>query len=503
MSANVTNIQEVIVIGAGFAGLATGKRLLDAGITNFVILDRGDTVGGTWRDNTYPGAACDIPSNLYSLSFDLNPNWSKGYPDQHELHAYLQGVAERHGLVPHIRRNVTVTEARWDDDGALWTVTTQDGDVLTSTTVVSAVGFLRDANIPDFPGLSDFKGPILHTAAWDHDVDLTGKRVGVIGSGASAIQVTPEIAKLAKSVTIFQRTPPYVMPRHNRSKTGVERWALGHVPGLQRAVRAATYVQKEGRFVFFVGGIGDRLRPLVTGRALAHMHAAVKDRDLRRQLTPDYPMGCKRVLISDDWYPTLAMDHVTVTGAMHEVTGTAAVDSDGRAHDVDVLVFATGFDVHRPLGELSILGRDGIALAEQWGNKASAYLGTSVPNFPNFFAVIGPNCGLGHNSMVFIAESHLNHVVPAIAHALRDDVAAVEVSQDAHDAFVREMDRRSTSSVWEAGCTSWYLNDEGQNALLWPGSTLEFWYRNRGFEPHRYEIRPTETVQASRALAMI
>lgn len=488
---------DVIVIGAGFAGLATGKRLLDAGITNFVILDRGDTVGGTWRDNTYPGAACDIPSNLYSLSFDLNPDWSKGYPDQSELHDYLKGVARRHELIPHLRTNVEVTAATWDDDTSTWTVTGADGVSRRATTVVSALGFLRDAKIPELPGLNDFEGPVLHTAEWDHDVNLAGKRVGVVGSGASAIQVTPEIAKIAASVTVFQRTPPYVMPRHNRDKSGLERWALARVPGLQRAVRALTYAKKEGRFVFFVGGLGDVIRPLVTARVLAHMQSTIKDPELRRRLTPDYPMGCKRVLISDDWYPTLVMDHVEVTGALRELTRHGGTDTDGTSHDLDILVCATGFDVHRPLGVLEVRGRGGVSLADEWGAKPSAYLGTSVPGFPNFFAVIGPNCGLGHNSMVFIAESHLNHVIPAIQCTLDPDVAAVEVTPGALARFEAEMDRRSSNSVWEAGCTSWYLNAEGQNALLWPGSSLEFWYRNRGFDESAYSIQAVDTVEPS------
>ena len=484
---------DVVVVGAGFSGLAALRRLRDAGVRDVVVLDRGDTVGGTWRDNTYPGAACDIPSNLYSLSFDLHPDWSRGYPTQAELHDYLRGVVARHDLARHLRTGRTVTGARWDEDAARWEVTCADGERFRARVLVSAIGFLRDGRIPALPGLDTFAGDVLHTAAWDHDIDLRGRRVGVVGTGASAIQVIPEVAELAAHTTVFMRTPPYVMPRHDRRRTAVERWAYRHVPGLQRLVRNLLYVQKEGRFVFFVGPIGDLVRTAVEHRSLRHMRAGVRNPELRRRLTPDYPMGCKRVLLSSDFYPTLERDDVALTSALTSATPDGAVDADGATHDLDVLVFATGYQVDRPLGDLTITGRDGRDLATVWGDKPSAYLGAAVPGFPNMFAVIGPNCGLGHNSMVFMAEAHLRQIVPLVVDAVTGD-AVLEVRDEALVAFEDEMDRRSRDTVWESGCSSWYVNDNGENALLWPASTVEFWWRNGRSHDDAYRRRPTATA---------
>lgn len=481
----------VAIIGSGFAGLGMAIRLRDAGIDDFVILERDSDVGGTWRDNTYPGAACDIPSHLYSLSFAPKRDWTRAYPSQPEIWEYLRGLVDRFHLRDRIRFGVHVVHAEWDEGAHVWHLATADGAAFTADVVVSGIGSLRDPAIPAFPGRDEFAGAHFHTCRWDHGVDLTDKRVGVIGTGASAIQVVPEIAEQVAHLTVFQRTAPWVVPSRDRPYAPWERTLYRRVPGLARLNRTLTYLQKELRYplVFARRELPVRIAERYLRAWLAEH---VPDQQLREAVTPDFRLGCKRVAISNDWYPTLQRDDVTLeTTSIDRFVSDGVVLADGRRIDLDVVVYGTGFRASRPLGSMEVIGRAGRQLSEYWGPRPTAHLGVSVPGFPNMFALLGPNTGLGHNSVVIMAEAQIDYVLGALA-ALRDDpdLDALDVRQEVHDAFVAEVDRRHQGQTWASGCHSWYLNEDGDNFAVWPGSTLEYRRRLRRFDRENYhEIR--------------
>jgi len=477
----------VAIIGSGFAGLGMAIRLQAEGIDDYVILERGTDVGGTWRDNTYPGAACDIPSHLYSLSFAPKRDWTRVYSPQPEIWQYLRELVERFDLRDRIRFGADVVRCEWNEGDHLWHLTTADGTTLTADVVVNGIGFLRDPGIPSFPGQEEFAGPQLHTCRWDHEVDLTGKRVAVIGTGASAIQVVPAIADQVASLTVFQRTAPWVVPSRDRAYSQWERALYRRLPGLARANRTLTYLQKEVRYplVFARHQLPVRIAERYVRTWLAQQ---VADPELRAAVTPDFGLGCKRVVISSDWYPTLQRDDVTLeTTDIDRFTPSGVVLADGRQIDLDVVVYGTGFRANKPLGTMDVIGRDGTSLAQYWGPRPTAHLGVSVPGFPNMFTLLGPNTGLGHNSVVVMVETEIEYVMQALR-ILRDEpeLAALDVTQQAHDDFVDEIDRRHRGQAWAAGCHSWYLNDEGDNFAVWPGSTVEYRRRLRRFDRKNY-----------------
>ncbi len=490
-----THIHDVLVVGTGFAGIGTAIQLRQRGIDDFVILERGQTVGGTWRDNHYPGAACDVPSHLYSLSFEPKADWSHGYSRQDEIREYLETCVTKHDLRRDIRFGVEVVDATWDQDRAVWTLTSEAGQTWTGRTLVMGIGFLRDAAMAKLPGIEDFAGPQMHSATWDHDVDLKGKRVGVIGTGASAIQFVPEVAAEASRTTVFQRTAPWVIPKTDRRYSTLERLAFRAVPGLRAAKRASIWVNMEASyFLFFqkqraLTKLGERLITKV-------IRMQMKDEDKIAKVLPDITLGCKRVLKSNDWYPTLDRADVDLeTTGIDHVTSDGVVLADGSKVELDVLVHGTGFAVQDPLGALEVHGRDGRSMREVWGTRPTAYLGIEVPGFPNAFILHGPNTGLGHNSMVFMLESGMTYALQAIERLVRGDVRTVEIREDVHDEFVREVDDRNAGTIWSAGCQSWYLNAEGENFSLWPGSTIEYRRRTERFDPaaHLIERRPALT----------
>ncbi len=493
-----TTRTRVAIVGSGFAGLGAGIRLKQADVHDFVILEAGSEVGGTWRDNTYPGAACDIPSHLYSFSFEPRADWSRAYSPQDEIQSYLVHCADRYGLRDHLFLDTAVETAVYDEDAACWTLTTADGRAFVADVVISGIGSLREPSYPDIPGRDAFAGPTMHTARWDHDVDLTGKRIGVVGTGASAIQVVPNIAEAADQTVLFQRTPPWILPRNDFAYPAVVKAAFRHLPFLRSAHRRRIYWQKELRYVAF-GPHGAPLRRIVETAARAYLRAVVRDPDLRETLTPDYELGCKRILISDDYLPALTRDDVRVcTDGIAEITPTGVVTRDGEAVDLDVLVFATGFDVRNVLGRFTVTGRGGKDLDTTWGEFPVAYLGTTVPDFPNLFVLTGPNTGLGHNSMVFMIESQLNYVMGAVDRIVNGEVAELDVRPDALDAFAAEVRRRHTDTVWASGCESWYLGDNGENWTLWPASTAEFRLRTARFDAGPYRVA-TRAELAERA----
>jgi cation diffusion facilitator CzcD-associated flavoprotein CzcO len=494
---NRTGVNEfrVAIVGTGFAGLGTAIRLRQQGIDDFVVLERADEVGGTWRDNSYPGCTCDVPSHLYSFSFAPNPGWSRSFSPQPEILDYLRDCADRFGVRPHIRFGHEVRSARWDEDARRWRIETDRGEVVAQV-LVAGMGPLSEPAVPDIPGLASFEGAMFHSARWDHDHDLAGERVAVIGTGASAIQFVPEIQPEVERLTVFQRTAPWVVPRADRAISAVERRALRRVPGLQKAWRGAIYWAREALVWAFVH---PRLLRRLQRMAAGHLARQVEDPALRADLTPDYTMGCKRILISNDWYPALAQPNVdVVTSPIAEVRPHGVVTADGVEHPVDTIVFGTGFHVTDPPAADRLWGRDGLLLKDAWRDGMQAYLGAAIAGFPNLFMLIGPNTGLGHSSMVFMIESQIAYVLDCLRTMDDEGLDTVEVRRDVQAGFNAEVQSRLVDTVWNAGgCRSWYLDAAGRNTTLWPTYTWRFRLRTRRFDLGSYRTT-VRTVRAVR-----
>lgn len=486
----------IAIVGAGFSGLGLAIRLKQRGNDDFVVLERAEDVGGTWRDNTYPGCACDVPSHLYSFSFAPNPNWTHHFSPQPEIWAYLRECVERFGIRPHIRFSEEVRDATWDDAAQCWRITTSRG-MLTAGMLAMGNGPLSEPSLPSLPGIVRFASTMFHSAQWNHDYDLTGKRVAVIGTGASAIQFVPQIQPQVAHLTLFQRTPPWILPRQDRAISEHRRTLFRRLPFAQRLVRSAIYWQRE----INVLGLVYRSDILKSAERLSlrHLAAQVPDPALRAKLTPGYTMGCKRILLSDDFYPALTRDNVeVVTTGIEEIREASVVSADGREHPVDTLIFATGFHVTDMPAAQYIRGRNGKTLADAWRSGPEAYLGTMVAGFPNLFLLIGPNTGLGHTSMVFMIESQVAYILDCLRQMERRGVQAVEVRLDAQKSFNEEIQRRMQGTVWTSGCASWYLHAGGRNTTIWPGFTGEFWRRTRRFDPASYTL--TRQVVAAREM---
>ncbi|MHB8594325.1 MAG: flavin-containing monooxygenase [Acidimicrobiales bacterium] len=478
----------VVVVGSGFSGLGTAIRLKKSGMEDFIVLERAGDLGGTWRDNSYPGCACDVPSRLYSFSFAQNPEWSESFSPQAEIWAYLRRCAEDFGVLAHLRFGHEVTAMRWDDDEMRWHIETTAGQI-TAEVVVAGVGALSEPSIPSLPGLEGFEGTVFHSARWDHDHDLTGERVAVLGTGASAIQFVPQIQPQVAALTLFQRTPPWVMPRRNRVFGRVERWAYRRLPFTRLVARAAIYWGHE----CFVLGFTRNRRLMRLGRraAIAQLRRQVPDPGLRSTLTADYTLGCKRVLLSDDYYPSLCQPNVAVvTEAISEVRPHGVVTADGVEHEVDTIIFGTGFKVTDFPAASHIWGRQGVLLEDAWSTGMEAYLGTTVAGFPNLFFMTGPNTGLGHSSMVFMIESQIAYVLDALRRMADGGIGTLEVRPEAQARFNAELVERLQGTVWNGGgCRSWYLDSRGRNTTLWPGFTFEFRRRTRRFDEAQYVAR--------------
>ncbi|HEU5038961.1 MAG TPA: NAD(P)/FAD-dependent oxidoreductase [Nocardioides sp.] len=488
---------EHLVVGAGFAGLCTAIKLQESGETDFLVVEKAGDVGGTWRDNTYPGAACDVPSQLYSFSFAPNPDWSMSYSPQPEIHAYLQRVARDAGILDRFVFHTRLEDARWDDTEGRWHSRLSGPDgvrEVTSRFLVVGAGGLSEPKLPDIDGIEGFQGELFHSARWDHDVDLAGKRVAVIGTGASAIQIIPEVQKTLETsgghLDVYQRTAPWVIPRNDRRYPQVERLALRHVPGLQRLYRTGVYWARETYVPAFT--IQPKIALPAKRAALHNIAKAIDDPELRAKVTPSYEIGCKRILISNSYYPALAADNVeVVTDRIAKVTGNAVVTADGVERPVDVIVVATGFHTtDLPIAE-HVTGRDGRTLADVWRETGmAAYKGTTVPGFPNYFMLVGPNTGLGHSSMVFIIESQVQYLCDAVRTSRREGWTSAEPTPAANDAWNRDLQRRMRRTVWSTGgCSSWYLDEHGNNTTLWPKATFTFRRRLAHFDPDAYTLR--------------
>jgi cation diffusion facilitator CzcD-associated flavoprotein CzcO len=480
----------IAILGTGFAGLGMAIRLTQQGQHDFVILEKAADIGGTWRDNTYPGCACDIPSHLYSFSFALNPHWSRVYSPQSEICEYLRHCARRFGIIPHIRWNSELLEATWVEDDQCWYITTSQGK-LRADILILGNGPLSEPSFPDIPGLADFKGVLFHSAQWQHDYDFTGKRVAVIGTGASAIQFVPRIQPQVSHLSLFLRTPPWIVPRLDHGIPVWQRVLYSMLPFTQRFVRSKLYWQRE-LIAFALVYKPERMQE---GMKLAHRHLArqVADPVLRQKLTPRYTMGCKRILLSDDFYPAITQPNVEViTNHIRQVRAHSIVTEDEKGGEseieIDTLICGTGFHVTDAPLPAHIYGRGGQSLAESWQPDPNAYLGTTVAGFPNLFLLIGPNTGLGHNSMIFMIESQLSYILDCLRLMDQQHLQAIEIQPEIQQAFAAEMQQRMRSTVWVSGCTSWYLDANRRNTTLWPGFTFEFWRRTRHFDPQHYQL---------------
>jgi len=478
----------VFVIGAGFAGLGTAIKLQESGLTDFLVVDRGDDVGGTWRDNTYPGAACDVPSQLYSFSFAPNPHWTRSFSPQREIQAYLQRVARESGTLDRFRFGTTVEQAAWDDEARAWTVTTSAGTVLADV-LVTGSGGLSEPKLPEIAGIDSLAGEVFHSSRWNHDYDLTGKRVAVIGTGASAIQIVPAIAERVGHLDVYQRTAPWVMPRSDRAYTAVERLGFRFLPGLQRLYRTGVYWGREGYVPAFT--LAPALAAPAEKIAARHIASGISDPALRAQVTPDYRLGCKRVLISNDYYPALDRDDVDlVTDGIREITPTGIVTADGTEREVDCLIVATGFHTtDQPIAH-HLKGSDGRSLADAWRESGMmAYKGTTVAGFPNLFQIVGPNTGLGHSSMVFVIESQIAYILGALRALGELGLASIEPRADAQAVWNEALHKRMARTVWSTGgCSSWYLDEHGRNTVLWPRSTFTLRRQLGSFDPDAYVV---------------
>jgi cation diffusion facilitator CzcD-associated flavoprotein CzcO len=489
----------IAIVGTGFAGLGMAIRLKEAGINDFVVLERADDVGGTWRDNSYPGCQCDVPSHLYSLSFAPNPNWSRTYSRQSEIWDYLRDCADRFGIQPHIRYGWDLQDAAWDERAGHWVLKGPQGE-LTARILIAGVGPLSEPSLPDVPGLDRFEGKMFHSARWDHVHDLTGERVASIGTGASAIQYVPRIQPKVGKLHVFQRTPPWVLPHTDRPITGLERWLYRRVPALQRAVRAGIYWARE---TVVVGMLNRRLIWPAQLLARLHLRRQVRDRELRRKVTPSYTIGCKRILPSNSWYPALTKPNVElVTEGIREVRPRSIVTADGTEREVDTIILGTGFHVTDLPAADHVRGREGRTLAESWQGSPQAYLGTTIAGFPNLFMLLGPNTGLGHTSVVFMVEAQMAHVMDAVRTMDEQELDTIEVRPQAQAAFNRRVQERMPGTVWTAGgCASWYIDRNGLNTTLWPGFTWDFRLRARRFREADYVLGPRTPAPAAIPLA--
>ena len=468
---------DVAIVGGGAAGLGLAARLRAAGFGSFAIFERGEGPGGTWRANTYPGAACDVPSHLYSFSFDPNPRWSRRYSPQSEILRYFEGFADRHGLRPHLRTSTEVASAEWDASASDWRLQTTGGDEVRARFVAGACGQLSVPHVPAFAGLSDFAGATWHSADWDHSVDVRGKRVAVIGSGASAIQIVPAIAGVASQLVVFQRTPTWIIPRRDRAYTRIERELFARSDLWRRMYRSYIFWRLES---FFLGFSPGPMARSLTRMAMKHLEDQVPDPALRLLLTPTYPIGCKRVLVSDDYYPALQHPDVSlVTAGIDRFEPGGVRTSDGVLHELDAVVFATGFHSQSLVAPMRVVGPDGRSLDDVWADGPQAHLGVTVAGMPNLFLLYGPNTNLGHNSILFMMEAQFHHIVSLLEGVRERGASRIEVRPEAFETFNREMQERLADSVWAAGCSSWYKTDGGRVTNNWPGFANEYWRATR------------------------
>ena len=496
--------RDIVIIGAGVSGIGAAVRLLQQGMTDFVLLEKYQDLGGTWRDNTYPGCACDVPSALYSYSFAQKPDWSRALAGQAEILAYAHHTAEHFGVKPFIRYGVTVENCHWSAEHQHWQLETSAG-ILTANKLISAVGYLHEPIMPALPGLADFAGPVFHSSRWQHDVDLTGKRVAVVGTGASAIQFVPEIQPRVSELHVFQRTPQWILPKPDHRIPAIER-GFFRLPFTLSNWRRLLYAGLE---VFGLGFRHPRLLKVVQMLAYVHLWLRIKDPQLRAKLTPNYTLGCKRVLLSNNYYPALTQPNVSVhaTG-VREIQGNTLVGSDGSRVDVDAIILGTGFHVSDVPIAAQIFGRDGRSLEEVWQGSPEAYRGTCAHNFPNSFLILGPNLAIGNNSAFIVIESQLNYIMDALQVMQRNRIQTLEVKAEAQQAYNAIVQHDLQRTVWNTGgCSSYYLDKNGKNSIGFPWSSNRMQALLKFFDPAAYtalsqaDWRPPVIAQTPRKKA--
>ena len=485
----------VTIIGAGFAGVCLGIKLGRAGIP-FVILEKASSVGGVWRDNIYPGAACDVPSHLYSFSFEPSHDWSRAYGQAGEIRSYIETCARKYGVLDHVRYDSEVTAASFDEHSGRWRVSVANGTEVETRFLVPATGQLSLPAEPNVPGLDTFEGTVFHSARWDYDYELTGKRVAVIGSGASAIQFVPQIVDKVAQLYLFQRSAPYVLPKPDRSYTPLEKYVYRNFPATLATSRTRKYLYHEARVIPMTKGRG---LPLIMGVFWRNLHKHVSDPQLRGRLTPNYPLGCKRVLISNDWYPAITRPNVEVLSTgLAEVRPHAVVGADGSERKADAIIFGTGFAASDFLAPMTITGLKGLDLrGDAWRDGPEAYLGMTVSGFPNMFILYGPNTNLGHNSIIYMLESQTDYVLSALRQLGVHGRGWANVRPEVQARYNSEIQRLLSGTVWEAGCTSWYRTAHGRNTTNWPSFTTDYRKRTRFFDAGNYELHPAAEPTAS------
>jgi len=483
----------IVIIGTGFGGLGMAMQLKRAGIHSFTLLEKASSIGGTWRDNTYPGAACDVQSHLYSYSFEPKSDWSRKFGLQPEIRSYMERCAARYGLRDHIRFNQEVESASFDKATGTWTIRTRAGETFRARVLISAVGQLNQPAYPRIKGIETFKGEAFHSARWNHDVDLTGKSAAVIGTGASAIQFVPQIVPRVKELKLFQRSGAWVIPKPDRPFTGFEQRLFESLPIADRLYRGLIYWKNEARALAFTrfGGLLEAW----AWQSRRVMKRQIRDPEKRRKLTPTYKIGCKRLLISNDWFPAVNEDHVDViTDAIDHVDETAVVTADGTRHEVDAIIYGTGFKATDFLTPMTITGLDGQDLNAAWKDGAEAYKGISVSGFPNLFLLYGPNTNLAHSSIIFMLESQIRYVMQCIRMLEDPGLGYMDVKAEPQAAFSQRMQRQLRRSVWVAGCDSWYVNDAGKVVNNWPGFTFTYRMTTGKLDPRDYELAPASAA---------
>jgi cation diffusion facilitator CzcD-associated flavoprotein CzcO len=492
---------DVLIVGAGFSGICMGIKLLEAGMKNFLVIEKSDDLGGTWYDNRYPGCACDVPAHLYSFSFERNPGWTRMFAGQQEIWQYLKSCVERYGLAPYIRFNTCFREAVWDEGAGKWRISAggvsrdngncSDHLSIRAQVLISGMGALHVPHYPEIPGIERFSGPSFHSSTWRPDVDLTGKTVAVIGTGASSIQFIPHIAPRAGKLYIFQRTPPWIVPRLDFGIS--ERWRdrFRRMPSFTWLIRKLLFLSLEWRVLSF---LGDRvIREYLEKIARRHLESSVSDPKLRAALTPRYQIGCKRILLSDDFYPVFKRRNVElVTERIAEVRESSVVTQDGAERPVDVLIYGTGFHVTDQFIGMKLFGRGGVEIHDAWRNGMSAYLGVTVSGFPNFFILLGPNTGLGHNSVVLMIEAQVGYVINCLKLMRQRNVSAMEVRAESQRHFAANLRDHMARTVWQSGgCRSWYQDTRtGENTTLWPASVIDYMRNVRSVSESEYDLRP-------------
>ncbi len=476
----------IAIIGTGFGGIGLAIRLKKAGFNNFTLFEKAADVGGVWRDNTYPGAACDVPSHLYSFSFEQDLGWLNRYGKSAEIYQYLRHCTDKYDLRPHIHFNTEIAAASFNESKGIWTLQTTQGDLHQANIMVAAVGQLNRPAYPNIKGLDSFAGKTFHSARWDHDYDLTGKRVAVIGTGASAIQFVPEIVAQVAHLDLYQRSAPYVLPKPDKAYPPVEKALFKHIPLLQSLDRAWQYGFHEVRLLGFTTSVNETV--LVEYLFQKHIREVIKDNKLRHRLTPDYPIGCKRILVSNDWYKTMLSPKVNIiSDGIAEVVANGIRTSDGKVHEVDAIIYGTGFAATDFLAPMHITGLNGQDLKQVWQHGAEAYLGLTVSGFPNLFMLYGPNTNLGHNSIVYMLESQFNYILDALEKMQAKGLRYLDVKAGVQNGFNADIQQRMKKTMWAQGCTSWYQTAEGKNTNNWPGFTFDYRQRTRSIKLDEYD----------------